>query len=215
MDSQLVYIQPIPNPGLPVPTPQTGQGFFAVVTATQWPVQPPGGGGGPIDPGAHPSHPIFYPPGTSPGYPGWGGSRPHPEFPIAGPPWFPTQPPPGGGEGGPPNVIGGGPILPPGTEAPGPIRPPAGQPPSEAPEGFYWLYTFIYGAGWMWVLIPETPSEGGGGGGTTPPPEGPPPGINPAPPGDLVINPLNKTQLHGAQAGGPVRATPKPNPFNR
>jgi hypothetical protein len=73
--------------------------------------QPPPGGSG-----NYPSHPIFYPPGTGPGYPGWGGDRPHPEFPISGPPWFPGEPP----------------VTPPGGGAPPALKPPSGDQPGLA-----------------------------------------------------------------------------------
>ena len=194
MQSFFVYIRPIPDAGnwLPHPEPYRRKaandgGFYAEVTfapyLADWlphpdiggpgPQPPFPGGGGPGGPGGgdppHPSHPIFYPPGTSPGYPGWGGSRPHPEFPIAGPPWFPQQPggggPGGGGEG--PLRPWYEPILPPGTTTPPAQRPPSGPPPGPPPDGYQWIYTFIYGTGWMWVLVPTTPPAG-----TTPPPEG-------------------------------------------
>ncbi len=195
MDSKLVFIRPILDAGywLPHPEPYGRKslegGFFAAVSdasyLADWLPHPDIGGPGPQPPfppkpptqPVYPSHPIFYPPGTSPGYPGWGGDRPHPEFPIAGPPWFPQQPTPPGGGGGEPPTIGGGPILPPGTERP-PIggRPPTPPKPTDTPPGYEWVYVFIYGYGYMWVLIPvegTTPPEGG----TPPEPDqGLPPG---------------------------------------
>lgn len=60
------------------------------------PVIPPGK---PIDPGAHPEHPIYWPPG----------SQPHPEHPIVIPPVPPEFPnPPTGGVKPPPPEGGWG-----------------------------------------------------------------------------------------------------------
>jgi hypothetical protein len=138
--SHPIFYPPGTSPGYPGWGGSRPHPEFPIAGPPWFPVEPPvppgGGGGGGWDPNApRPSHPIFYPPGTSPGYPGWGGSLPHPEFPIAGPPWFPVTPP-------------GGPQPPSGNFPTHPINTP---PPTEAPPGFTWVMGFLPGQGWVWV----------------------------------------------------------------
>lgn len=85
-------------------------------------------------PGARPSHPIFYPPGTRPPQtpPGFWGGGPHPMPPIAPP-----------GETPPPV---------------GTTPPQSGQPiqlPGQDPSEGGWVYAYVPGYGWTWIQVAE------------------------------------------------------------
>jgi hypothetical protein len=108
-------------------------------------------------PGAHPSHPIYYP-GGGPGFspPGYWGGGPHPMPPIAPPPEN-TQPP----GWGPIYIWGGGPgARPPIALPPDETLPPTNGEPERPVD---WKAAWTPATGWIVVGIPSgahpTPSK--------------------------------------------------------
>lgn len=181
----IFYPPPPVDPGYGVPAPPNhiwGPTDPRPTPPIYWPGFPGGGGGGTQPPsGAHPEHPIYYPPGpVDPGYgvPGppphiWGPTDPRPTPPIYWPGY------PGGGGGGtqppggahpehpiyyPPHIWGPtdprpNPPIANVPGAPG-YQPPSGGVPSHpilepAPPGKVWAYVNIPGGKNGWILIDD------------------------------------------------------------